>query len=569
MYLPCDLDAALIPLVAARAPRFIDHYRWIIHSIIYQRLTDRRYKDRGSYVPLNQTILRKYISQHKAKQFLTDLRDWKFIEWLRGYTPGAQSMVYRIRPPYDQAPIIGIEITDALLAEKVQKHVQKEHETIRARGDGYSAVLEWLEALTIDEVSANEHVTKNFKATGDSYNSRILAIDAIANRQHRFIIDGSGRAHHNLSNLAGDLRPFVSIGGRPLYQVDIACSQAWFMDLNLRDGIQDSLERTRMEELLASGKFYPELNTKQIDIDAFKKAFFQDVLCGRGDYSNSTTRSFEALFPSYARAIREAKGDNYKQFAVALQRAEAHVVFDAVDRFVTATGGKVPILTIHDSLVTWPDWTHTARDALEAVFHDRHGVKPLLRLKAPTSEIKSKPKSKRSKPRKMTKKERLTCVEITPMGTVSKKWNLVRFNVRFSNGDSGEYWGKSEASVKNFPIGVSYWYKSEVLTKRDGSTTRKYAPCTKDEIPPEGHNDMPSPAMPAPDVSDGPYWPTSAAASVPQPEGPSFPSGGATAEDIAAMKGALELVAAGKISLDQVDETAALLKKTLTNLSNQ
>lgn len=569
MYVPSDLDAALIPLVAARAPRFLDHYRWIIHSIVYRKLTDHRYEDPDSFIPINQEVLRKFISQRKATTFLQDLKDWQFIEWLKGYEPGVCSRVYRSKPPYDQAPIIGIEITDARLAKKVRKHAQKEHDAIRARNDGYSAVLLWLEALTIDEVSASEHVKKHFAPKGDSYNSRFVAIDAIANRQFRLDIDGSGRAHHNLSNLAGDLRPFVSIDGRPLYQVDVACSQPRFMHFVLRDEIADKAEVARMEELLTTG-FYAALNTKGIPIEPFKERFFTDVLFGRGDYKNWVTKAFEAQFPSYARAIAKAKENGHKPFAIALQQAEARVIFDAVQRFVAATAGKVPILTIHDSLVTWPEWTRTARDALEAAFHDLYGVKPLLRVKAPTTEIKSNKNSKRSKPRKMNKKERLTCVEVKVIDTIkTAHGTLIRFYVRFSNGESGEYWGKTEASAKNFPLNTPHWYKSEVLTKRDGNHTRKYQPCKKDEIPTEIPIDTPIAVTPARDLGEGPYWPTTETSPVQQREGPSFPSAGATAEDIAALKGALSLVAAGKIDLDQVEETAAKLKKTITNISKK
>lgn len=568
MYVPSDLDAALIPLVATRAPRFLDHYRWIIHSIVYRKLTDHRYEDPSSFIPINQEVLRRTISQRKAKDFLIDLHQWEFIESI-GYEAGVRSRGFRIKPPYDRGTIIGIEITDARLAKKVRKHVQNKHDAIRARNDGYSAVLLWLEALNIDEVSASEHTRTHFKEDDwDSRNSRLVSIDAIAKKQFRIDIDGSGRAHHNLSNLAGDLRPFVSIDGRPLYQVDVACSQPRFMHFVLRDEIADKVEVARMEDLLTTG-FYAELNTKGIPIEPFKERFFADVLFGRGDYTNWVTEAFEAQFPSYANAIAKAKEENYKQFAIALQQAEARVIFDAVKRFVAATGGKAPVLTIHDSLVTWPECTRTARDALEAAFHDQYGAEPLLRVKAPTTEIKSNKNSKRLTSSNMNKKEKLTCVEIKVIGTIkTAHGTLIRFYVRFSNGESGEYWGKTDASAKNFPLNIPHWYKSEILTKRDGKNTRKYQPCKKDEIPLTEHGEEALGDAPIEQAHD--LHEPAATVQRPFAKGePNFRTGGATAEDIAALKGTLHLVSHGKIGMDDIEPTALKLKEIIVKLSNQ
>lgn len=567
MYVPSDLDAALIPLVAARAPRFLDHYRWIVHSIVYRKLSDHRYEDADSYIPINQEVLRRTISQRQAKAFLNDLHQWDFIESI-GYQAGVRSRGFRIKPPYDRGPIICVEITDALLANKVKAHAKTHHEAILARKDGYAHVLRWLGALTIDEVSASEHVRKHFAADGDPSNSRVVAIDAITYRQFRLDIDRSGRAHHNLSNLASDLRSFVSIDGKQLHQVDVACSQMWFMDSLLRGEIQDKLEVERMREFLNAG-FYNKLNERGVPLEKFKERVFIDVLFGRGDYTNWVTNAFQAQFPSYAKAIAKAKENGHEKFAIALQQAEARVIFDAVKRFVSATDGKVPILTIHDSLVTWPEWTRTARDALEAAFYDQYGANPLLRVKAPTTEIKSNKNSKRLTSSNMNKKEKLTCVEIKVIGTIkTAHGTLIRFYVRFSNGESGEYWGKTDASAKNFPLHIPHWYKSEILTKRDGKNTRKYQPCKKDEIPLTEHGEEALGDAPIEQAHD--LHEPAATVSRPFAKGePNFRTGGATAEDIAALKGTLHLVSHGKIGMDDIEPTALKLKEIIVKLSNQ
>ncbi len=198
-----------------------------------------------------------------------------------------------------------------------------------------------------------------------------------------FTIDGkAGRAHHNLSNLAADLRPFVTVNGHPLVQVDISNSQPLFLHLTIStDKAIDQKEVEQMRELVSAGQFYDALKPEGKEREQFKKEIFRDVLYGAGTYTNDNTDLFQSRFPSYAEAIARLKVPDFTKVAVRMQATEAKVIFKAVEQFAARTDHNAPILTIHDSVVTTPDFVEQAQRALHEVFQEDYGFVPHTKIK--------------------------------------------------------------------------------------------------------------------------------------------------------------------------------------------
>jgi hypothetical protein len=140
-----------------------------------------------------------------------------------------------------------------------------------------------------------------------------------------------------------------------------------------------------MEQLLLSGEFYEAFARTGQTRQQAKDAMYP-MLFGRVGHTSRLTRAFSDRFPSYMALMNKIKEHDHKQLAIRLQEAEAKIIFEAVELFAKATGGKAPILTVHDALATTPDHLPTARDALTQTLRSRYGIVPLLKNKSPFDE---------------------------------------------------------------------------------------------------------------------------------------------------------------------------------------
>jgi hypothetical protein len=381
MYLAPVLDKLLVVQVG-RNSRHLDHYRWVLSSITFLRVTDRRFV-RDSFVPLNQEVLRAIISKRKTTQILADLCKWGIIEQNRSWWAGRHSMTYRLKEPFISEKVKALPLVDKGMNKRLARFRASRETFAQKAGPGYVSVHKWLQNLRIDRVRAMRFIRHRYPLHSEEYKARLIAVDLIANGLFFFTVDDkAGRAHHNLSNLAADLRPFVTVEGQPLVQVDISNSQPLFLHLTIStDKTIDQDEVERMRALVSAGEFYDALKPVGTEREQFKKEIFRDVLFGAGEYSNATTEHFRLQFPTYAEALARMKVPDFTKVAVTMQTIEAKVIFKAVERFAHTTAFSVPILTIHDSLVTTPAHIALAERTLHEVFQEQHGIVPPTKIK--------------------------------------------------------------------------------------------------------------------------------------------------------------------------------------------
>jgi hypothetical protein len=380
LYLPSTLDKLLVGLVG-RNSRHLDHYRWVISSIIYLRVTDKRFV-RDSFIPLNQEVLRAIISKRKLTGILADLCKWGFIEQNRSWLAGRYSMSYRLMKPFRADKVKALLLTDKGMNKRLALFQWSREILANAAGLGYACVRRWLDHLRIDRGRAMRFIRRAYPLHSEKYEARFIGIDLIANGGFFFSVDDkAGRAHHNLSNLAADIRPFVTLNDQPLVQVDISNSQPLFLYLTLSSSQNiDSSESDYMRELVTTGTFYDVLKPQEMERDQFKREIFQ-VFYGRGKFITPITTLFNDQFPSYAAEIARAKVPDHARLAIAMQAEEAKLIFKAVERFAFTTHYTVPILTIHDSLVTTPEYIALAEHTLHEVFQEVHGIVPPTKIK--------------------------------------------------------------------------------------------------------------------------------------------------------------------------------------------
>lgn len=383
MLIPSKVDRSLIQLAAKEAHRFLDHLRFIAHAITYRRLTDTRFKSESTYVKIAHRYLHKFISKDFTARFLHLLDDAGIIETDGSWLAGAYAKGYRFQKSFRDDSIVYVPITDKLLKKKLEQFLEEHLFQQVSSSPGYKHVERWLKELRIDPDRALECLRASHPVESYMFSFGQKAVHALVHRRHWFIRGPrSQRAFNNLTNLPRELRPFLSIQGQTLHQVDIRNSQPLFLYLVLRDrpGIP-AHERLAMEHALLSGTFYEILNTLGLDRDKFKTAFYRDVLFGRGNYSTPVTLRFAECYPHYAGEIARIKEVDHRCMAAMLQAEEASVVFEAVERFATLTQEQIPMLTIHDSLVTTNEHLDLATQVLKDVFQERYGLVPTINIK--------------------------------------------------------------------------------------------------------------------------------------------------------------------------------------------
>lgn len=379
LYLPPTLEKALVERVPRSSTRF-DQYRWILSTITFLRYTDRRYQ-RADFVQLHYETLRKMVSKRHLTSMLDDLCRWQMVERRGSYSPGVYSMGYRLGAQYRSDRVKGKPLHDARLIRKLMRFVAEREARAQAYGPGYAAVHRWLTHVKIDGPRARKYLRRQHHFGSDDYNARLIAIDMLEKGLFFFVVDSTaGRAHHNISNLASDLRRFITVDGEPLVQVDIANSQPLFLHLSISSNVGlETEERDLMETLVLSGRLYDVLKAPDQDRDEFKREMFRDVLFGRGTYSTPTTEAFSTMFPGYADAIAALKVPDYSAVAVTMQTLEAGIIYKAVEAFTRRTNDAAPVLTIHDSLVTTAAYAHIADQVLKETFISQYRIEPTLR----------------------------------------------------------------------------------------------------------------------------------------------------------------------------------------------
>jgi hypothetical protein len=111
--------------------------------------------------------------------------------------------------------------------------------------------------------------------------------------------------------------------------------------------------------------------------DDFKRVVFADIFYGPKETSSSLTGLFAEQFPTVAAFIQEQKRANYRELARNMQREEAHLMLDVVCTRLKDYHPEIPVITIHDSIMTTPEHIETAKRIIKEEFA-RIGLKPTL-----------------------------------------------------------------------------------------------------------------------------------------------------------------------------------------------
>lgn len=358
--------------------KYLYHYLYIISYIRTYRFKDRRYID-SDYVPMNIDILRKILIFNKATSFVKDLIDLEIIETDNIFSrKNGTSRGYRLTEKARKEKFYLCTETDEKLDNKIKKvYDNLKFEIIKEDRLGYGFVTECMEHLEIDHENAIKE-TKNL-----SGHRRDVAELAIENFSDKFFSkDTTGnRLHNNLTNINTELRKYITYDGEQLFQCDIRNSQLVFLYNLMTKYHMPSEEMNKFKSVVCDFGFYEffaeklgvELtkeNRKEFKTDIFEKALFSTVKTKL----SKTEVIFKQEFPMIFYMTRKLKQDCYKDLAIILQKEESQFIFDCVRKI----NRKVPIVTIHDSIVSTVGNENLVLNVMQELFKERFNISPKI-----------------------------------------------------------------------------------------------------------------------------------------------------------------------------------------------
>lgn len=395
-----------------------DYARIFIHRLIARRIFNRRLKGQ-SYISMDSRIIRQYIPNRHVTPILEYLVESGQLG-RTGYSKG-NSTRYRLSDELRRSRCVICPLKSSFVARKIKEQKERQRKNDDARKRPVHRHLDfWLKRVRIDEKAAMQFVSDNqrdkFSWLSSLSEVPVIAkqlvedrlhaeasIQAIASKDFRSTPCRFGRYHTNISCIRKVLRPFLRIDGQPLVEVDVSACQPLCLAVLLHDIRRDILtsvpltdEQIRLARTLSifpvccasgeeddtiryqkdceSGKFYERMQEicKVDSRSQIKKKLFKDVFFGK-----RTLAGFRSLYPTMAGLIDWVKRHDYKHLAHELQRIESSIVINDACEVMRVQHPDVPILTIHDSILTIPEHTDLVAGVLRAAFN-RRGVDPQI-----------------------------------------------------------------------------------------------------------------------------------------------------------------------------------------------
>ncbi|SEM32889.1 hypothetical protein SAMN05421856_102429 [Chryseobacterium taichungense] len=261
--------------------------------------------------------------------------------------------------------------------------------------------------------------------------SYLLGIEKLKNNEYWFTRNkySDNRLHTPLTNLSKKLRPFLKFDGEKLVNLDIRCSQPYFLvvlverlystiDTLMFENVKNHLylsgfkkEYSKIKNWILNEDFYTEIS--KVLFEGRKIALTRNEWVGRGKnrekktvtYENereltkklilrlfyidtnshlykhdSDLKIFDEKFPYFSAFLKELKKNNYKYLSKLMQNEEAHCILDVVTKKLSQLYPKMPLFTIHDSIMTteyWAERTHL-KELIQSMMLEANGVKPQI-----------------------------------------------------------------------------------------------------------------------------------------------------------------------------------------------
>ena len=214
-----------------------------------------------------------------------------------------------------------------------------------------------------------------------------------------------GRFHSSFTGLNKAARRLLTtLGGEPLWELDVSHAQPLMLPaMMLKAGYSIDKSTRHFILLCESGKMYdwiasickkmgytlkdcyqpgtwgPHWEPQEIKRDPAKKAFIIVLFCpNEMMLGHPVFRVIEAEFPEVAQFMQDIKQVCHQQLARDCQRCESGIMIDQVCAYLMQQFGDIPLITVHDSILTTERHIPHVATAIRRFFGEM-GINPGLK----------------------------------------------------------------------------------------------------------------------------------------------------------------------------------------------
>ena len=281
--------------------------------------------------------------------------------------------------------------------------------------DVHTYLKEWLFKLDINFIAATKHAKQldRFNKEIQNYDINEMAVRMLYDKQSDFTVCEYGRIHTVCTRLIKELRQYLKFNGEYLVNVDINNSQPLFLALSIRrfysqlstssifttpstsppnmctfTGMEEDVKK--FIEICLNGTIYEELMKLMNGFGKkytgtrkeMKKKLFKDVFYGKNQKDNKLKKIFLDNFPHVLEYIETTKNKNYKVLSHIMQREESKFMITNVCTRLMNEHPDIPIITIHDSIMTVPGAVETVKNVMTEEFIKLGVSKPAMTVEA-------------------------------------------------------------------------------------------------------------------------------------------------------------------------------------------
>lgn len=391
----------------------LKNYVWNYQEYLSYLVKKRVLEVDNQYIPNEKSRGYRFTLMYSSKLDLEFLTDKKLIHKIKKY-----------------------EIEKKNKSESQSDYVSKQMEWFQHLTVNVGKAFE-----KINELSSKQTVNIDLL---NKLNLYYVSIIKIQEKRYGFTLDTtSNRFHSNLTNLKKDFRPFLNCDGEELKGIDISNSQPYLTlllltkefyleekigeNLNLRDfkGININNESlSRIKNILNTAtplctgfqknknrrtlSQYEEIERYKNSVKndcfygdfskAYKKKTLQDdelerskikkivyaVLFSRNKYNSKKTKMykniFKSIYPTVFEILSLIKDVEHNTLAILLQSIESKIVLENAYVRIMNELPDAPLFSIHDSLLTTPNYVTHVRDILEVELTKATGYRPHLKI---------------------------------------------------------------------------------------------------------------------------------------------------------------------------------------------
>ncbi len=426
-------------------------------------------KDEG-FVILNEEILSNVIGKDRPSIIVKILISNDVVE-VKNYRNGHQSRSYRLKEPYITTIFNEVEFSERIKNKLWEYHLKREEmdSGTQINNISYTHVFNqfkknriqidisnmniFLKNLGIQLINKHQHLKKEQYHTYSSILNYIgksieIAKDINEDKFRMSIANSNKRFHSNLTSLPKIIRPFLTINGDSIGEVDLNASQPYILSTILNDNfiLNDS-------NYLNLKNIYPELYTDFINLKTavpsnkkgnpnymlgiyfsdkelqglkefsefdFSKDFYQHITNkgwetnpeymsskkkfrdGR-DYikkhimtllfdknkthrnNDSVVKLVKLVYPELNELVeRFYVTYSQRDISVLLQRVESFLMLQNVCLKIEKINQSIPYFTIHDSIITNTNYLETVKTIVQETINNITVKTPGLKIKVIT-----------------------------------------------------------------------------------------------------------------------------------------------------------------------------------------